>query len=1664
MLLVPFQNSISVESFDKCLISDDNRLLALHGKDKSIALFSLPQKAFVNGFKPLDVLFFQFVSVGTLNILVTYNGKGFLSFYRHRFGKGQGFYVRMINKSTVSNSSSADPVLVRFEDGEAEAEEEEETVYCWEVGLDRLSQVVLGKHEKIQAVKDMYVSKEGRHIVLLLDCDRVGPMALVIDVSSSLAVRRWWPLGENGRVDMDAVVGKKDEPGLNDVGPRSLGTDVMVSQEDHETSTRRRKREWLPPMTEKEEKEEEKRKQEMVAPCPAGTMEVFCDGGRKRLFLGDKGLYLPILDQQKLLRATLIFEGADAALSVAEANQWEADDVRFFALELAFRHGDVITARRVLYELPTSMRKHAHELANEFFDRMDWDLLQTWSSVCACWASQDGDEEAAEAVKRVRLLAKSRREAVSVASVSATPKSGAKRSLAFAADDEVIMPNASVAPNTASWKPAKATRIAWDGKADEVIAKLACLSGRLSEGAAFIRWRSGATNFSILQLAKEAAFQSLCKGNLEEARTMIANCGTENVDAVIEDVRVSTVRPSVRKVTGGFKAEEDEAWVEEIFEAYNGVCGVVDDHPMASRWFNEEREAKEQTPSKPRLRASIKWVKQWGQRMGRDVLLDALVTHQGIVAPSAPSWDPHNIQLFSYYCRHGNERAARKFCHPKEGKFEIGGEALAEMAEALKGAPPHVLNAVLLECAKAGIHPMGVNYRIACSVGSMLGIDEVSSSCVRIACKYQRVAMFHTLLDAGACIPDDLELNPWNNYSKEVRKDDALVSEMSRMCAALVYGVEGDAGLHKLGRPLISIAHDLYNNKVPRKQELEELGCLDMDVSFASLKSSFDVSSLIPRGIGERMPCSRGRYDNPSREDWLARDMPFHAFQCDSRLADCFAKHYVRVRAAPKDDWVAELVESSLDPERPVSVDNRHVMMVVENKETPPPLSQDYAKEIPVTSALERTFERAWIQLRQRKEAYELAGYDESLTDERAMELLDLSLENETTWDVGHLLHALDEGRGGQFSKFRRNWAAISKYSLDKSLLHASTKEMGDVLRKQGLWDAARQYDEEHRDSTTLLQATEQLQPNWQKISDLFEAMKLPKALREQFWIEKATEFEDSDNLALLALARQSCDSETLEVRYLLADCGGTSWKTYQEKTEEEKEILLQSICGVLAKKGEMDEATKLCRSLSLFPPVMEVAQKKFESVEELEPFLQGKYGSSWKDWAQGRVLRMRAQVNDSVSPDVVTATLAGEGQIALAREWAIHFKPEPKKLSRSLGMRYVEALKHHYPNNSHPSSMVSLASPSGRALSSPGIDICWSDGAWADYVAVGGSPSDVGDLLYDSLCAENTQIVRSVELCVRAHACYAMACNLEGMEKIIRKAEILANMLANAGLYQHLVRLVTGMGNYVRLEFCFGILLEAEQFELILRKNPMMSYGARLDLRASLFSYLKKHKPRDSRSLNLVMLSFGMFREMGESLEEQAHELIKQVQQSKSNAVLLKILTCLIDASDSYHKDRCLQKAEKALSMARLVTLQIKQPSLKLLYDNGADISKLSSFSDACVVATALGLPKDWWLDVAYQQVVVNGNMQYFESLMTKKLQSMPISEFFHDFLSLCRKNNAPTQVLSNVVKQCKDIFLAFDLCMEFQIQSLIDELAMQHSSIRSFKLLNNQLSLKKM
>jgi hypothetical protein len=968
--LVSFSPStrVQVERIRDIAVSPDNRFLALRTTDNVLSLLSIAGRvgSFVNGFQASGVLFYDFVFVGR-PLLVAVNGHGTISLYEYLSGGGgKGFYVRVVSKKS-NDALGMDPVLARF-DAESRNDEEEETISCWEVTLERIG--MLMKKEKILSVQQMRCSS--RHVAFVLRSSKNVSFAVVLDVTPGMvALRRWWPLAEGSSIDeeWEVAIGKREQLGVNDLGPRSLGTDAVVEMsvdaEDKSSvsNPKHEQQQWIPPVAVLPVSSEAL---PAFSQPPAGMIEATCEAGRKRVWIGSDGIFLPNVDRQSCLRATLIFEGPEAAFQLASNNKWDTAEIRLFALELAFKHGDADGARVALQELPRSLRARAHELAGSA-GPMKWELLREWSAACAQWAVEDGDEEAASAVKRARLLSMAAMSAVS-AVATAPSSSAARRGLKF---EEPKSAESDV------WKPKRKLRKAWDGLSDEEVVRLACLEGCLGQALAYLRWRTGVPIPSIVDLAKEATYRTLCRGNVAEASTMLANAGALNVKAELAFIRLHTLRPSVRTALdlGQNKSLADEL-LAPLSELYRCVGGPVDDFPQLSRWVPEEVDEKD---VRPQLRTSLAWVAEWGREGARDLLLEAWLARGAGSSelPQAPDWDPCNARALSYFVRHGDERGARKLC----SKFGRLDESL--LKEALAGALPHAESAVLWELAKNGVHPFGLNCRVACATGSLLKLAETSAAAVAVAMRLRRPTMFHCLLDAGAALPETAPKNTWNELSLLVRARHVDVAEAGKLCALLLHNAAFPDGsvsdMQSLGRPLISVPFSLYRGEAPEASQLSALGCTSLwnplvgaDWSWSTEK----VVALLPTVSEHRDADWHLQVTRPaSMKQWLLRGMPFrasNAFDATGSIAAILSEAFPR-RSAPAlpDDWVQELLESSLDPSRPVFSVNRHVGMVI-NHEKCSSVSCVDAEVVNTTSSLSLTFQRAWEQLRLRHNLLEL--------------------------------------------------------------------------------------------------------------------------------------------------------------------------------------------------------------------------------------------------------------------------------------------------------------------------------------------------------------------------------------------------------------------------------------------------------------------------------------------------------------------------------------------------------------------------------------------------------------------------------------------------------------------------------------------------------------------
>ena len=257
-------------------------------------------------------------------------------------------------------------------------------------------------------------------------------------------------------------------------------------------------------------------------------------------------------------------------------------------------------------------------------------------------------------------------------------------------------------------------------------------------------------------------------------------------------------------------------------------------------------------------------------------------------------------------------------------------------------------------------------------------------------------------------------------------------------------------------------------------------------------------------------------------------------------------------------------------------------------------------------------------------------------------------------------------------------------------------------------------------------------------------------------------------------------------------------------------------------------------------------------------------------------------------------------------------------------------------------------------------------------------------------------------ELLVRAHQSYVVSGHSQGIEMVLNTAKRFIKELHKRSQFKLLVRLLTGVHNYIELPEIFRILMENDCFELLLRKDLLKDEAEQTELRLAIFRYLQSNHPRDTSKLDLLFLSFKLYRERADSLMEQAENVIQEVGEFNSRNPrhtqdLGGAITLLLDSSDCYTKEKCFRLSTKALRLAALLTVQLATPQTNLLNLNtaGKETSAsvfllLTSLSDARDFAEVYGLNFEaQWIEALYSQVICKGNFGYWNEY----LQVFPVN-----------------------------------------------------------------------
>uniref|UniRef100_A0A8C7T6H9 SPG11 vesicle trafficking associated, spatacsin n=1 Tax=Oncorhynchus mykiss TaxID=8022 RepID=A0A8C7T6H9_ONCMY len=333
------------------------------------------------------------------------------------------------------------------------------------------------------------------------------------------------------------------------------------------------------------------------------------------------------------------------------------------------------------------------------------------------------------------------------------------------------------------------------------------------------------------------------------------------------------------------------------------------------------------------------------------------------------------------------------------------------------------------------------------------------------------------------------------------------------------------------------------------------------------------------------------------------------------------------------------------------------------------------------------------------------------------------------------------------------------------------------------------------------------------------------------------------------------------------------------------------------------------------------------------------------------------------------------------------------------------------------------------------------------------GDPNLVGIKLLDHIpTVPLGELGCTVELLILAHDCFSLTCNMEGIVRVLQAARHLSHAhLAHSEHYGLLVRLLTGIGRYNDMTYIFDLLNQNHRFEMLLRKKVESNFR----LKTALLDYIKRCLPGDSEKYNMVALCFSMCREIGENHEGAARTQLKLIEsQPWGESALIKVLTLLKDAAESYSKDSCVRQAARCVKMAKLTTLQLHflnhgqdQRVINLRQSDllGAIVA-LPRCYQAFVLSEAYDYSPDW-AEVLYQKVILSGDFSYLEEFRLHR----PLPACLFEDIS----QNAG-QNLKRLLQHCDDVYTYYKLAYEHKFFDVANML-LQDSKTSSY--LNDRL-----
>ena len=346
------------------------------------------------------------------------------------------------------------------------------------------------------------------------------------------------------------------------------------------------------------------------------------------------------------------------------------------------------------------------------------------------------------------------------------------------------------------------------------------------------------------------------------------------------------------------------------------------------------------------------------------------------------------------------------------------------------------------------------------------------------------------------------------------------------------------------------------------------------------------------------------------------------------------------------------------------------------------------------------------------------------------------------------------------------------------------------------------------------------------------------------------------------------------------------------------------------------------------------------------------------------------------------------------------------------------------------------------------------------------------------SLKKQNTIIVA---LLVKAHECFVHECSMEGIVNVLQRSKALNNVLANAKSWSLIVKLLTGIGRYRDMYYCFETLIKNDQFESLLGQFDEKRTSL---LKTAIISYLHEHCPENNEHFRLAAVHFLMYKELAEMWENEAKSTIAKLLADheftdKSNLPKLKLkrlkctnlvisqLNAAMDgfshATENYLMDDKLNLAQRSATNAELLALQLNlaKSALEKMVQNEAEkscISVLSIFSNREAIrhhinndlnvpqALILGRAYNYeinWTEAIYIHFVLSGEDGFLADYMNRMpITDAMIESLVKNFQMETNINKKMEASISKLIDMLSTATLKYKLASLLGLKRIVNEL----------------------